>query len=421
MSSLRRVVVTGIGLATPLGLGSAAFAQALFAGRCGIRPIRSFDASELACRIGGEVEDFDPKLYLDKKDRKQLKFMVRTIQFAVAAAKLALEEGRLTPGNFDPARFGVVFGTGTIPGDLADLGDAARLSFREDRMNLARWGAEGIRSIPPMWMLNHVPNMPASHVSILNNAQGPNNTITQTDAASLLAIGEAVRDIRRGAADAMLAGGSDTRIHPAPIARYQIFSQLSTRNDCPERACRPFDLRRDGQVMGEGGGALLLEELGHAQRRNAPILAEVIGFAAGCDPRRAGPALARVLREALRRANISPAELDHINAHAPGTDIDDAWEARGIQQTLEGIPVPVTGLKGQLSNLGAGGGVVELAASLLALRDGVVPRTCGHEQTDPACPVDVIREPRPVRRDCVLKVSATDFGQCAAIVVRKWI
>ena len=422
MSSARRVVVTGIGLVTPLGLDLAAFRAALAAGRSGVRPLRSFDASALPVRIGAEVEGFDPRNYLDKKDRKSLKMMVRTIHLAVAGARLALEEGKLDSTAFDPERFGVAFGTGTIPGDLADLGPAAQVSYDEAtaRMDLARWGAEGLAQITPMWMLNHVPNMPACHVSILNNAQGPNNTITQSDAAGLLAVGEAVRVLQRDAADVMLSGGADTRTDPVSMVRHFLFGELSRRNAEPERACRPFDRQRDGQVLGEGAGVLLLEELEHARRRQASPWAEVLGFASAFDRGRTGAGLARAMRTALAEAGIAPADLDHVNAHAGGSVEGDAWEARGLREALEEAAVPVLAVKSYLGNLGTGASVVELAASLLALRDGRMPATLNYEEADPRCPVRVARVPRPVRRPYVLKVSCTERGHCAALVVRKW-
>jgi 3-oxoacyl-[acyl-carrier-protein] synthase II len=422
MPASRRVVVTGLGVVSPIGLGREAFAAALRAGRGGVRALRSFDASALPVRIGAEVDDFDPRDYLDKKDRKQLKLMVRTIQLAVAAARLALRDARLAPGAFDPERLGIVLGTGTIPGDLADLGAAAQASFQEGRGRVAldRWGRDGLPTIPPMWMLNHVPNMPASHTAILNDARGPNNTVTQSDAAGLLALGEAFRVLRADRADLMLTGGADTRTNPLTLVRYYLFSQLSCRNEDPERACRPFDVGRDGQVLGEGGGIVLLEALEHARARNAHIDAEVLGFASGFDRGRAGSGLTRVICTALDAAGVGPEQLDHVNAHAPGTRADDAWEARGLREALGDADVPVVAFKSYLGNLGPGADVTELGASLVALADGTLAATRNHHRTDPACPVRVLREPRPVRRSCFLKVSGTERGQCAAVVLRRW-
>jgi 3-oxoacyl-[acyl-carrier-protein] synthase II len=416
------VVLTGIGVVTPLGLDLSSFRQALRDGRGGIRTFRNFDPSGLPVRFGGEIDGFDARDFVDKKDRKQLKLMVRTIQLGVASARRALEEAGLVGTNVDPTRFGVVFGTGIIPGEMAELGAAGKACYDPVRrcIDMEKWGREGIAKIPPMWMLNHVPNMPASHISILNNAQGPNNTITQSDAAGLLALGEAVRVIQRGAADVMLAGGCDTRTNAIQMVRHQLCSQLSHRNDAPETASRPFDRRRDGQVCGEGGSALVVEDSEHARRRGARILAEVAGFSSSFDLGRTGWGLARAVRRALDQAGIGAADLDHVNAHAGGLLEEDAWEARGIREALGGTEVPVLAVKSYVGNLGPGAAVAELAASLVALDEGVRAATLNYEEADPSCPVHVEREPGRVRKPWVLKVSCTERGQCAAVVVRKW-
>jgi 3-oxoacyl-[acyl-carrier-protein] synthase II len=420
--SSRRVVLTGLGIVSPIGVGREAFAAALRAGRSGVRALPEYEGSGLPVRIGADVVGFDPRDFLDKKDRKQLKMMVRTIQLAVAGARLALHDAGVEPGSFDPERLGVVFGTGTIPGDLADLGEAARVCVDETTglADLGRWGRDGLPLIPPMWMLNHVPNMPACHTAILNDARGPNNTITQTDAAGLLAMGEAFRILRGGRADLMLAGGADTRTNAHTFMRYYLFSQLSTRNDAPQQACRPFDLDRDGQVLGEGAGVALLESLDHALARNANIDAEVLGFAAGFDSACTGRGLAAVIRAALASAGVNSRELDHVNAHAPGTRDDDIWEARSLAEALADPTMPVVAFKSYFGNLGPGAAVTELAASVLALADGVLPPTRNHERTDPACRVRVLRASRPVERSCFLKIACTELGQCAAIVLRRW-
>jgi len=214
------------------------------------------------------------------------------------------------------------------------------------------------------------------------------------------------------------------------MVRQCLFDALSRRNEEPEKACRPFDRRRDGFVLGEGGGVLILEELEHAKRRGARIYGEVVGFGASFDPPdpkygpdgRSGAGLARAIRAALKEAGIGPEEIDHVNAHGLSAVASDAWEARGLQEVFGNLPepVPVFAAKSYFGNVGAGGSTLELAASLYALEQGVVPRTLNYEQPDPACPVAVTTEPRPVRRPYVLKVSFTQMGQCGALVVRKW-
>jgi 3-oxoacyl-[acyl-carrier-protein] synthase II len=263
--------------------------------------------------------------------------------------------------------------------------------------------------------------MLACHVSILHNAQGPNNSITESDVASLLALGEAYRVLGRDAADFFLVGGAESKINPLSMARQCLFEPLSRRNDDPGHACRPFDRRRDGLVVGEGAGVLVLEELSHAQARGARIYAEVAGFGASFDRGRTGAGLARAARTALAEAGIGPGDLDHVNAHGLSTVEADAMEARGLSEALGGVRVPVLAAKSYFGNLGAGGGTTELAASLLALHHALVPPTLNYEEPDPACPVAVLAgEGRPAEKPYVLKVGFTPMGQCAAVVCRRW-
>jgi 3-oxoacyl-[acyl-carrier-protein] synthase II len=414
----RRTVITGLGVITPLGHGAVPFWEALRAGRGGIRPVTSFDASALPARFGGEIRDFDALEYVEKAQRKRLKMMARTIQFAVAAARLAADDAGLGAAPPDPERFGVIFGAGTIPGNLADLAAAARVSLDGGRIDFRKWGRDGLPLIPPTWMLNHVPNMVACHVSILHDARGPCNTITQTDVASLLALGEARRALRRGRADLFLAGGADTRVNAISFVRQSLFAPLSRRNDEPERACRPFDRGRDGLVLGEGGGALVLEELEHARRRGAAIRAELVGFGAAFDRDRSGAGIARAVSAALAEAGIGPELLDHVNAEGGSTPEGDVREARGLRSVVGSVPVFAA--KSYFGHAGAGGGAVELAASLLAQQHGLLPATLNYEEPDPACPVAVSGRPREVRTPYFLKVGFTEAGQCAALVVRKW-
>jgi 3-oxoacyl-[acyl-carrier-protein] synthase II len=415
MSRTRRVVVTGVGVVCPLGLDLATFRRGLLDRVSGIRPVRAFDASALPVRLAGELEGFDARNYLEKKDRKSLKMMAYMVQLAVAASRLALDDAALKTPLADPDRLGVSFGIGTIPGQLADLGPASRASFDPalGAIDNRRWGKEGMAELPPMWMLNHVPNMASCHVSILHDARGPNNTITQSDAASLLALGEAVNVIQREAADVVLAGGVDTRAPLVAMIRYPLFTQMSRLESATPR---PFDARRDGTVMGDGGAVLVLEELGHAQGRGARIYAELLGYAAGFDRGRGGDGLARVVRQAMERAGVGAGEIDHVNAHAPGTTEDDEWEARGLAD----VAAPVVAMKSYFGNLGAGAAAAELAASLLGMAEGWRPGTLNHDETDPGCPVDVARETASARAPCVLKVSGTEQGQCAAMVLRRW-
>jgi 3-oxoacyl-[acyl-carrier-protein] synthase II len=423
-SSQRRAVFTGIGILSPIGLDPQSYWDSLSAGRSGIRAITAFDASALPVRIAGQVPNFDAKKYIDKKERKSLKMMARTIQLAVAAAQAALDDSGIDKTKLDRTRFGVEFGASLIASELEEIGAAAQLSVNsQELVDMARWGTEGMGTMPPLWMLKYLPNMLACHVAILHDAQGPNNSITESDVASLLAIGEAYRILARDQADVFLTGSAESKINPLSMSRLCLFEPLSRCNEAPEQACRPFDRRRTGSVVGEGGGVLVLEELEHARRRGARIYAELVGFAAAFDPGRKGPGLARAIRAALADAGIGPEDIDHINAHGLGSVEGDAWEARGIVEVFGDCrpPVPVLAVKSYFGNMGAGGGSSELAASLLALRKGLVPRTLNYEEPDPACPVTVTTgEPRTVNRPHVLKISLTQLGQCAALVCRRW-
>ncbi|HYT92674.1 MAG TPA: beta-ketoacyl-[acyl-carrier-protein] synthase family protein [Gemmataceae bacterium] len=427
-STSRRTVLTGLGVITPVGLDTATFWASLRAGRSGIKPISAFDTSGLPTRIGGEIVGFEAKKYIRDPDPKKqrekgraLRVMARSIQLAVAAAQVALDDAAVEPRNLDPTRFGVEFGSGLLSTELEEIGPAAQVSANcvPGAVDLQKWGAEGLANIAPLWMLKYLPNMLACHVSILHNAQGPNNTITEGDVAGLLALGEARRIIFRDQADFFLVGGADSKMSPLSMVRQCLFGGLSRRNDTPEKASRPFDRRRDGVIAGEGAGVVVLEELEHARKRGAKIYAEVVGFGSAFDHDHSGKGLARAVRAALGQAGIGPEEIDHVNAHGLSGIEADAQEARGLHEVF-GRPAPVFAVKSYLGSLAAGSGITELIAGVLALREGLVPATLNYEEPDPNCPVNVIATPTPVKRPYVLKVGFTEMGQCAAVVCRKW-
>ncbi len=420
--SSRRVVITGIGVTTPIGLGVTPFWDSLVKGQSGIRAIQSFDAASLSTRFGGEILAFEAKQFIAKENRKSLRVMARAIQLAVAGAQLALDDAKVDKDKLDSTRFGVEFGAGQLPTELQELGPASQVSVNGqlDRVDLQRWGEQGLPAIPPLWMLKYLPNMLACHVSILHNAQGPNNSITESDAAGLLALGEAVRILRRDQADFFLVGGADSKVNPLSMVRQCLFGHLSRRNEEPARASRPFDGGRDGIIIGEGSGVLAVEDLEHARRRGAPIYAEVLGFGAAFDRGCTGTGLARAVRAALTQARLQPADLDHVNAHGLSSVHSDIWEAQGLREILGPNPIPVWAPKSNMGNLGAGSGLAELGGSLLALKHGTLPATLNYEKPDPACPVTVNAASQPIRRPSFLKVGFTEMGQCAAVVCRKW-
>src|SRR5262245_49747804 len=256
--SPRRVVVTGLGLVTPIGIGTAPFWDSLQSGSGGIGPIRAFDVSNLPTRIAAEIQGFDAKKYVDKKDRKSLRVMSRPIHLAVAAAQLALDDSKIDKSKLDPTRFGCEFGAGLLPTEPEELGPASMVSTNcvPHQVDMRAWGEKGLEAVPPLWMLKYLPNMLACHVSILHNAQGPNNSITESDVAGLLALGEAVRILGRNQCDFFLVGGGDSKINPISLTRHCLFGLMSRRNEEPEKACRPFDRDRDGWVIGEGAGVM---------------------------------------------------------------------------------------------------------------------------------------------------------------------
>ena len=418
----RRVVLTGVGVVSPIGLDAASFWSALADGKTGIKRIQAFDPSPLPTQFAGEVLNFDIKKYLvGKEERKQIRVMSRTIQFAVAAANIALADSKVDKKQLDPTRFGVEYGAGLIPSELDELGPASHISTEANAhpTDPRIWGEKGIGSISPLWMLKYLPNMLACHVAILHNAQGPNNSITESEVASLLALGESVRIIKRNQADFMLAGGADSKLTPLSMVRQTLFGQMSRANESPATAIKPFDRRRDGVAFGEGSGVVVVEELEHAQRRGAHIYAEVVGFGAAFDRGLTGKGLARAIRIALAQAKLTPADIDHVNAHGLGSIRLDAFEARAINEIF-GMGTTVWSIKPNVGHLSAGSGIADLSASLLAMKHGVLPGTLNFAEPDPVCPVNVTAQARPISKPHFIKIGFTDMGQCAAVVCRTW-
>jgi 3-oxoacyl-[acyl-carrier-protein] synthase II len=418
----RRTVLTGIGLVTPLGLDTAATWKALCAGTSGVRPLQAFDPRNLPVHFGGEVLGFDAKAYIAKEGRKQIKVMARGIQLAVAAAQVAMDDGQVDKAKLDPTRFGIEFGSGLLATELKDLAVAAHISCLPPtwKVDLDKWGAEGRPQVEPLWMLKYLPNFLASHISILHNAQGPNNSITESDASGLLALGEARRILLRNQADFMLVGGAESRVNPLTLTRNCLFAPLSKRNDAPEKASRPFDKHRDGFVVSEGAGVVLLEDLGHARKRGARIHAEMTGFGSAFDLRHDGRGVARALRAALAQAKVQPDDIDHVSAHGLSTVAGDRAEAQGIGEVFGSRRLPVFAAKSYFGNLGAGSGIVELALSILGLQSGKLPATLNYEEPDPACPIAVNRQPHVPSKAHFVKISLNEMGHCAAAVCRRW-
>lgn len=418
MTSSREIVITGLGVVSPIGIGRERFWESLCAGRSGVRRLESFNGSSFPAPIGGEVADFDPKQYV--RPRKSLKVMSRDIQLAFAAADMAYQDAALTPAAVAPERFGVVFGADMIMADLSELRPAFAGCLVDGQFDFARWGEAALAEMFPLWMLKYLPNMPACHIGIALDARGPNNSITLGGASSLAAIVEGIRILQRGQADVVLAGGAGSRIQPTVWAYCRAY-QMSNRLDNPPGAVRPFDADRDGLVFGEGAGAVVLESREHAEARGAKVLARIGGFAASFAPRPhgAGPdgrAIGQVIRWALEESGLGAGEVGHVNAHGLGTPRDDRFEAQAIRDTLG--QTPVTALKSYFGHLGAGGGAVELAASILAFAHGKVPPTLNYRKPDPDCPINVVRdEPMPLDKPTALVLNHSKIVQSVALLL----
>lgn len=419
-----RVVVTGVGVVSPIGIGNDRFWDSLVHNRSGIDFLQSQPAAGLPSAFGAEVRDFDAVRFL--RDRKFVKVMCRDIQLGVASANLAVRDARISGGDVDPVRFGVEFGAGRMTSHPAELQEAVRLCCDEHGFNPDQWGPEALGRIAPLWLLRQLPNMPACHVSIDHNAMGPNNTITCRDASALLALSEAVRVIEAGRADCMIVGACSSNIHPVDIAKFHRFEGLSRRADDPSRACRPFDFERDGAVVGEGAASFVVERYEHAVRRGADIYAEVLGTGAGCDGQghaneSAGLGLVRAMQSALLRSGIEPSEVGHINAQGKSTQADDIVESRAYHRVFGDLvlKVPVTAMKSFVGHFDAGAGAVELAGTLLSLKHGEVPATLNYEIPDPRCQLNVVREhARRLGNRTAITVNRTAMGQSAAAVLR---
>ena len=431
-----RVAITGAGVVTPIGAGFEAFRDALREGRSGVRRISAFDCAGLGTQIAAEVDDRPLDLASWVQPRKSVKLMSRAALFAVAAAAMARRHAGLAAGDADPYRIGVVVGAGGMgPTDLDLLAtqagaviDAGRSGTGAgwDIPTFARLYAERTN---PVDTLRGLPNLAAAHVAIQHNARGPNATITTACSAGTQAIGEGMRLIQRGDADVVLAGGTDAAVNPVAVLGFSLLGTLSRRNACPERASRPFDRDRDGFVIGEGAGFVVLERESLAHARGAHVLAELAGYGVTCDayritderPDAAGAAEA--IRLSLQDASLLPRDVGYINAHGTGTRMSDVTETRAIRLSLgpQADQVAVSSTKSMIGHLLAAAGAVELVAALIALHEGFLPPTINLDAADPECDLDYVpNEARPAAPDAALSTSFGFGGQNACLAIRRW-
>ena len=410
----RRVVVTGIGCVTPLGSEIDTIWSRMLAGESGVGYTTRFDASNFPTRISAEVRDWDVSDV--GEDPQDWAYQGRHTQFAVGASKKAMADSGLDEARIDPTRFGVYTGSGEGQQDFDRFTQMMVAALEGDSLDLGRFTKKGLEILHPISELEQEPNMPAGHLASLFNAQGPNINCLTACAASSQAIGEAVEIIRRGEADVMLSGGTHTMIHPFGVTGFNLLTALSTNNDQPQKASRPFDLNRDGFVLGEGAGMLILEELEHAKARGARIHGEICGYGSTADAFRItdthpeGRGAISCIRMALKDAEADSDQIDYINAHGTSTTVNDKVESLAIKQVFgqRAYKVPVSSTKSMLGHLIAAAGATELIFCLLALRDNVVPPTINYETPDPECDLDYV--PNTSREASCNTVMSNSFG-----------
>ena len=409
----RRVVVTGVGLVTPLAIGTEDSWAAIRAGKSGIGPITQFDAAAFSCRIAGEVKGFDPARYIEKKEIKK---MGRFIQFAIAASDYALADSGLKVTPETEEMVGVYIGSGIGGFEVIE---------REHLVLLEH----GPRRISPFFIPATIVNLASGHVSIRSGAKGPNSATATACTTSAHCIGDSFRMIQRGDADAMICGGTEGAVTPMSIGGFAAMRALSTRNDEPERASRPWDRDRDGFVVGEGAGILILEELEFARRRSARILAELVGYGMSADayhltaPSPDGEGAFRVMRNAMRDAAIAPEKIDYINAHGTSTDAGDKAETKAIKRAFgdHAYKVAVSSTKSMTGHLLGGSGGIEAGISVMALRDQVAPPTINYETPDPDCDLDYVpNHARPMKIDYALSNSFGFGGTNGCLIFKRY-
>lgn len=419
------VLITGVGLVSPIGIGVDAVWNALEARQSGIRTIEEFAKVGWIAPFGGQVVDFEGKKYV--QPRKSLKVMAREIQLAFVAGEFAWADAGLESAEVDPERVGVVGGAGLLYCGLEELAAPLAESLNEDGVvDLVEWGQRGMRQLFPLWMLKYLPNMAACHVGIRRQAFGPTNTISLGDVSSLLAIGEAAAVIERGAADVMLAGGTSTRLDLTDLM-FHGGAGLSRHDGDPAGACRPFDADRQGFVAGEGAAYFVLESRDHAERRGyaqrgGEAWGQLGAFSTRTEPsiesrQPTGTAIKNATTEALSRSNVSVNDLAMVKAHGSGRPETDAMEAATLASIVG--ETPVTAPTSYVGSSGAAGGAVELALALIGWRHGLVPATLNYETPDPACPVNVSAKHRAAEGEAMLALNYALTGQAVAAVIRK--
>jgi len=423
----RRVVITGLGVVCPMGHSVDEAWSNIVAGRNAIGPITIFDASTFPTRIAAEVRDYDfSRLH---PDCRSLKGLGRNSRFAIGAARQAVADAGLTPDNTDGDRFGVYLGSGEGEMDFFGFAESLGEAWDDGAVDVPAFCRRILETLDPRRELEQEAHMTGAHVARLVGARGPNVACLTACAASAQATGEALEIVRRGDADVMLSGGAHSMIHPLGMTGFCRLSALSTRNDEPHKASRPFDRQRDGFILGEGSAMLVLEEERHARRRGAHIYAELIGYGASADAFRitdqheTGRGAIQCMTKALADARLAPADVDYINAHGTSTQVNDRVETLAVKQVFgeHAAGTPVSSTKSMTGHLIAAAGALELMACVLAIRDGVLPPTINYEDPDPDCDLDYV--PNEARRAPVTTALSNSFGfggQNVSLVVRRY-
>jgi len=392
----RRVVITGVGVVNPMGHDVASVWNGLKEGKSGVAYTTIFDASTFPTKISAEVKDWD--VSLAGEDPVEWKERGRHSKFAAGAAKQAVSSSGLLDSGIDPTRLGVYLGSGEGNQDFFSFTRMMTAALTQDSLDVSRFIKVGLETLSPMAELEAEPNLPAGHIASMFGAEGPNFNCLTACAASSQAVGEATDIIRRGDADAMISGGTHSMIHPFGLTGFNLLTALSTRNDEPEKASRPFDRLRDGFILGEGSGMVILEELEHAKRRGAHICGEILGYGSTADAYRItdqhpeGRGAIGCMRMALEDAGLSAADIDYVNAHGTSTSVNDRVETIACKAVFgdRAMQIPVSSTKSMMGHLIAAAGATELIICLMAIRDNVLPPTINYEYPDPDCDLDYV-------------------------------
>ena len=409
----RRVVITGMGVISPIGIGKEAFFSSLKEGKSGVGIISRFNPEGLSTKIAAEVKDFEPIAYIDKKEAKR---MDRFTQFAVAASKMALEDALMNHEEIDEDRMGVCLGSGI--GGIETFENQYKVMMEK-----------GVGRVSPFFIPMMISNIAAGYISMTFNAKGPNIAVVTACASSTNAIGEAYRMIGRDDADIMITGGTEASITPLSIAGFCSMKALSERNDEPQKASRPFDKDRDGFVMGEGSGILILEELEHAQKRGARIYGEIVGYGSTADayhitaPAPGGEGALKAMKKAMQDACINPEQIDYINAHGTSTELNDKYETMAIKKLLgqHAYKVSVSSTKSMTGHLLGAAGAVEAIACLMTINEGIIPPTINYTKADENCDLDYV--PNVSKKASVNYAMSNSLGfggHNASIILKKY-